>query len=388
MNIQQCGNQNRFAQLLIMHLSPHTSDYKLVTARALLFVGFNDGFDAVINNFPHHSAQYQYAMETSGFRAFLWLKERVEKLETYHLPYAVFCDLEWLMRDGYRLAQQMAAHPDLCSVPLVVFTQKGKPANKSALASNGIDDCYTIPVDWSMLESRLAFLNQFKPKVLETSNRVKPEHFKFKLPLAKRVFDIIGASLGILGTIWIWLPIMLAIRIESRGAVVYKSKRVGAGYQVFEFLKFRSMYVGAEDQLQALQHLNVYQNQMPGSKPVFVKIASDPRVTRVGRFIRKYSIDELPQLINVLRGDMSLVGNRPLPLYEAEALTSDAWSARFLAPAGITGLWQISKRRYPNMTAEERIQLDIAYAQRKYSVLNDLKIAVKTFSTFVQKEDV
>jgi lipopolysaccharide/colanic/teichoic acid biosynthesis glycosyltransferase len=371
-----------------MHPDPHTSDYKLVTARALLFVGFDDGFDAVINNFPHHGTQYQYAMETSGFRAFLWLKERVEKLETYHLPYAVFCDLEWLMRDGYRLAQQMAAHPDLCSVPLVVFTQKGKPANKSALASNGIDDCYTIPVDWSMLENRLVFLNQFKPKVLETSNRVKPEHYKFKLPLAKRIFDLLGASLGIIGSIWIWLPVMLAIRIESKGPVVYRSKRVGAGYQVFEFLKFRSMYVGAEEQLHEMQHLNLYQNKMSGSKPVFMKIASDPRVTRVGRFIRKYSIDELPQFINVLRGDMSLVGNRPLPLYEAEALTSDAWSARFLAPAGITGLWQISKRRYPNMTAEERIQLDITYAQRKYSVWNDLKIAFKTLSTFVQKEDV
>ena len=164
--------------------------------------------------------------------------------------------------------------------------------------------------------------------------------------------------------------------------------RVGSGYQVFEFLKFRSMFVDAEQQLSKMQHLNQYKSADINSNPVFVKIANDPRITRVGRFIRKYSIDELPQLINVLRGEMSLVGNRPLPIYEAETLTRDEWSARFLAPAGITGLWQISKRGKPNMSVEERMNLDIAYSQARYSMLADLKIALKTFQVFIQKEDV
>jgi lipopolysaccharide/colanic/teichoic acid biosynthesis glycosyltransferase len=282
----------------------------------------------------------------------------------------------------------MAAHPDLSSVPLIAFTAKGKPANKTALASNGVDDCYTVPVDWRMLESRLEFLNQYKPQVLEASNRVKPENFGFRIPLGKRIFDLVGATLGIVLSAWIWAPVMLAIWLESKGPVVYKSKRVGSGYQVFEFLKFRSMHVGAEERLNEMQHLNQYQNESAVGKPIFIKIAGDPRITRVGRFIRKYSIDELPQLINVLRGDMSLVGNRPLPLYEAERLTRDEWSARFLAPAGITGLWQVSKRGHPDMTVEERIRLDIAYSQAKYSVWADLKIALKTVRVFIQKEDV
>jgi len=371
-----------------MHPNPNTSDYSLATARELLLVGFDKSIDSNICNFPYQSTSYRYAMENNAFLAFLWLGKRVDSLVTYHLPYAVFCNLDWLISDNYRLAQQMAAHPDLCSVPLIAFTQKGKPANKIALAANGVDDCYTIPVDWKMLESRLEFLNQFKSRVLEASNGVKPENFGFKIPLGKRIFDLIGASLGILFTSWIWLPVMLAIRLESKGPVVYKSKRVGSGYQVFEFFKFRSMYLGAAEQLMHIQHLNQYPNGAKSGKPIFVKIASDPRITGVGRFIRKYSIDELPQLINVLRGEMSLVGNRPLPIYEAETLTRDEWSARFLAPAGITGLWQISKRGQPDMTAEERIGLDIAYSQTKYSVWNDLQIAVKTLRAFVQKEEV
>ena len=120
----------------------------------------------------------------------------------------------------------------------------------------------------------------------------------------------------------------------------------------------------------------------------FFKMENDPRVTRVGRIIRKYSIDELPQLFNVLKGDMSIVGNRPLPLYEAELLTSDAYIDRFMAPSGLTGLWQVEKRGGAGkMSAEERKQLDIKYAQ-EFCFRLDMKILLKTFTAFVQKENV
>ena len=120
----------------------------------------------------------------------------------------------------------------------------------------------------------------------------------------------------------------------------------------------------------------------------FVKLENDPRITKIGRFIRKYSIDELPQLINILKGDMSIVGNRPLPLYEAELLTSDEHIDRFMGPAGLTGLWQVEKRgEAGKLSAEERKQLDIQYA-KNFSFGLDIKIILKTVTAFVQKENV
>ena len=123
-------------------------------------------------------------------------------------------------------------------------------------------------------------------------------------------------------------------------------------------------------------------------KNSFVKLENDPRITKVGHFIRKYSIDELPQLFNILKGDMSIVGNRPLPLYEAELLTKDDYIDRFMAPAGLTGLWQVEKRGDAGkLSAEERKQLDIKYAQN-YSFWMDIKIILKTITAFIQKENV
>lgn len=371
-----------------MYRDAHTYDYS-VDSKDLLFVGFGHDFDSNIRSFPYQSESYKYKIENNAFKAFRWLEDRVAQLDTYQLPYAIFCHLEWLISDDFRFTRQIAANQDLRFVPIIAFTEKGTVEYNHSLAECNVDDCYTVPVDWEKLEGRLVFLNQFKPRVLESTNQVKQETFHLGIPREKRVFDIIGASLGILFSIWIWLPVMIAIRLESKGPVVYKSKRVGFGYQVFEFLKFRSMFADSDQKLNSYKHLNQYGENESGES-IFVKIQQDPRITRVGRFIRKYSIDELPQLLNVLRGDMSLVGNRPLPLYEAEMLTKDQWIARFLAPAGITGVWQVSKRGNADMSTEERIMMDVEFAksQENYSVLDDIQITLQTFGAFVQKEDV
>lgn len=247
---------------------------------------------------------------------------------------------------------------------------------------------------------------------------------RFKLPLWKRVFDIAFSSIALLCLSPLLLLTALVIRLESRGPIVYKSKRVGSNYDIFDFLKFRSMYMDADKRLKEFQALNQYREERPETqsntkntsatnsttllvaddfiateqeilqnrrkqqKNAFVKFENDPRITRVGRFIRKYSIDELPQLINILKGDMSIVGNRPLPLYEAELLTTDEYVERFMAPAGLTGLWQVEKRGDQGaLSAEERKQLDIKYA-RNFSFGTDLNIICRTFTAFVQKENV
>ena len=138
-------------------------------------------------------------------------------------------------------------------------------------------------------------------------------------------------------------------------------------------------------QRELLENRNQYDNGEGGAR--FFKIVGDPRVTRFGNLLRNTSLDELPQLINVLKGDMSIVGNRPLPLYEAATLTTNEWAERFMAPAGITGLWQIKKRGRADMSAQERIHLDISYARRS-NLVYDLWILANTPGALIQKTDV
>lgn len=134
------------------------------------------------------------------------------------------------------------------------------------------------------------------------------------------------------------------------------------------------------------------QSKKEVTESAFIKFSNDPRITKVGHIIRKLSIDELPQLINVLKGDMSIVGNRPLPLYEAELLTTDEWTTRFNGPAGITGLWQVEARgRSSKMSTQERKELDNKYvemANSKYAFWLDMWIIIRTFKAVFQKENV
>jgi lipopolysaccharide/colanic/teichoic acid biosynthesis glycosyltransferase len=201
----------------------------------------------------------------------------------------------------------------------------------------------------------------------------------------KRSFDILVSSLALLLLSPFFLLIAIAIKLESGGPVFYVAKRAGRGYRIFNFYKFRTMEVNADKKVEQLTHLNQY-NAQAAQGPVFFKVSNDPRITKVGAFLRNTSLDEFPQLINVLLGDMSLVGNRPLPLYEAQTLTTDNWAARFMAPAGMTGLWQIKKRGQKDMSVEERISLDIVYAH-KNNFMYDLWIMANTPTALMQKSN-
>lgn len=295
----------------------------------------------------------------------------------------------------------------------------------------GINNTIKFEMTHEALTDLSTFLKRRKEQKIKDL-QLKAQNIKaFRLPLWKRIFDILFSGMAILCLSPLLIFTALAIRLESKGAVIYKSKRVGSNYQIFDFLKFRSMYTDADKHLKDFNALNQYQQEEEEEPDIwgenidtdmneegdeeeillvsddfviseedyihkkskeksnaFVKLENDPRITKIGRFIRKYSIDELPQLFNILKGDMSIVGNRPLPLYEAELLTSDEHIDRFIGPAGLTGLWQVEKRgEAGKLSSEERKQLDITYA-KTFSFWLDIKIILKTVTAFIQKENV
>lgn len=201
------------------------------------------------------------------------------------------------------------------------------------------------------------------------------------IPFWKRMIDILVSITLLVFLSPVFLLIMLLLKLESGGSVFYISKRAGRGYKIFNFYKFRTMENDAENKINEFMYLNQYRVQ---EGPLFLKFKNDPRITKIGAFLRKTSLDELPQLLNVLKGDMSIVGNRPLPLYEAETLTSVSWADRFVAPAGITGLWQVTRKGKFDMSAEDRIQLDINYAQN-HCLKSDLRILLNTPLSVIQQ---
>jgi exopolysaccharide biosynthesis polyprenyl glycosylphosphotransferase len=183
----------------------------------------------------------------------------------------------------------------------------------------------------------------------------------------KSIFDRVVGCLLLFAVSPILLVTAILVKLTSRGPVLFRQTRVGRGGEQFEMLKFRTMVVDAEERKADLHALN------EGNKVLF-KLRDDPRVTRIGRYLRRFSIDELPQLVNVLRGDMSLVGPRPpLPAEVAQYAIDDA--RRMLVKPGLTGLWQVSGRS--DLTWEESMRLDLRYADN-WSIALDLLILWKT----------
>ncbi|WP_413667649.1 sugar transferase [Mucilaginibacter sp. Mucisp86] len=287
-----------------------------------------------------------------------------------------------------KLVEEVKSSFLLNGLIIVLLSSRNDKALKQQAIKLKVHDFYGEPFSISDLRERLNFLVRFKlikPKLLELSKVVDTA---YKMPAGKRLIDLVisGGMMLVLSPVMLLVAIL--IKLDSKGPVFYKSKRVGTGYKVFDFYKFRSMRTDADQLLAKLSaENNQYAAEGGDNKVAFVKIKNDPRITKLGNFLRNSSLDELPQLFNILRGDMSVVGNRPLPLYEAEMLTSNEWSMRFLGPAGLTGLWQISKRGKEDMSERERKKLDNFYAQ-KYSIWLDLKIIVGTVPALFQKEKV
>jgi lipopolysaccharide/colanic/teichoic acid biosynthesis glycosyltransferase len=330
-----------------------------------------------------HVREHNYLHETTFF-TYVSVEEAIYSIRNSEVVDAILLHSQAVVSDIKPLisiAREKA-------VPVIWYTSKFEAdAKKKALHHNADDYHFgaITPVFLKRIEA-LKKLKTYKntrgDKPYETFTEDAPRFHQWAL---KRAMDI-AVSLTLLMLLAPFLILIaIAIKLESKGPVFYISKRAGSGYRIFNFYKFRSMRTGAENELKHLAHINQY--AATEENGVFFKIKNDPRVTPFGSFLRKTSLDEIPQLMNVLLGDMSLVGNRPLPLYEAAQLTNNKIAWRFLAPAGITGLWQITKRGKDNMSAEERIALDMEYAMNR-SFMLDLKILVSTLPALLQKENV
>lgn len=184
----------------------------------------------------------------------------------------------------------------------------------------------------------------------------------------KRIFDIVVVLVAMPVVLPILALTALAVKLDSPGAALFVQKRVGLRKHLFPMFKFRSMHVDAEKRLQEIEHLN------EADGPIF-KIKNDPRITRVGKFIRKTSLDELPQLFNVLRGEMSLVGPRPMSIRDVELFDRGIQRKRFSVKPGLTCIWQISGRS--NLTFDQWLELDLKYIDN-WSLFLDFTILIKT----------
>jgi lipopolysaccharide/colanic/teichoic acid biosynthesis glycosyltransferase len=319
------------------------------------------------------------------------LKRSIEQ-EKNTLPEVIFCESSFDFSAVKGFVQFLNSNSSFASIPFIMDSTNLCDMEMGLYKKHMLaDDIMQIEgAEQGSLLSKVRFLNKVKTKTAEMKSSLKDDE-SMVVPQAnihsilKRSFDILVSLTALLLLSPLFLLVALAIRIESKGPIFYISKRAGRGYKIFNFYKFRTMFAGAELRIQELSHLNQYLGvTLPQQGPSFFKINNDPRATKVGSFLRNSSLDELPQLLNVLLGDMSLVGNRPLPLYEAATLTTDQCAQRFLAPAGMTGLWQIKKRGREDMSVQERINLDIDYAN-KYNFMYDLWIMANTPSALIQK---
>lgn len=204
---------------------------------------------------------------------------------------------------------------------------------------------------------------------METVERVTVTYKKKPVySFFKRIIDITGAFLGIVLLSWLFILLAILVKCTSKGPVFYVSQRVGKNGKLFKFYKFRSMRIGAEAELEELLKYNE-------TNGITFKMKDDPRITKFGKFLRKSSLDELPQLFNILNGTMSIVGPRPATPREVE-LYNDYQKQRLMVKQGLTCIWQCSGRS--NTTFDEQVNMDLTYINKR-GFWFDIWLVIKTF---------
>jgi lipopolysaccharide/colanic/teichoic acid biosynthesis glycosyltransferase len=393
---------------------------------SILYIGDSADVISALSEHPQIALSHEREFEAA-----------VNRLKSGNPPDVILCDLNFANGNGFEmhtfLRNDRTYQWDFKNIPFILLYQKFEEDVFKKAFTTRMDDFFVLPLpNIESLLSRISYLMDYRKMGVQLP--------VYRMPFIKRLFDIVVASTALLLLSPILLIVLIAIRLESKGKVYYISKRMGQGLEPFDFYKLRSMRTGADKELSNLaKDNNQYKaavktadidftkpcpecakrtdgkpcspirfigsheicdhwyaeqkSQADKSKSTFVKISKDPRVTRVGKIIRNTSIDELPQLINVIKGDMSIVGNRPLPVYEGNKLTSGEMAKRMLAPAGITGLWQVKLRgQGGDMSEAERKHLDNDYYEKivgnNYSFFYDLGLVLLTVRALFQKDSV
>ena len=368
---------------VVHHNGEQSVSYSGTSERAFLYIG--KSANKTIKCLSFFDNNYNAASLSLAKEHLLFLKSA-----GHNLPDVIIIDVAFDKDRLLKFSDFLNSHAWTSIIPVIynetALHKKYLPELKSI---NFVDDVVNIGDYCNELYKKALFLQKVKSHSVQKTT-VSISHTSSselrKINYGKRIFDILIAGSLLVMLSPLFLFIIVAIKLESKGPAIYRSKRAGRGFKVFNFFKFRTMIADAENKVAELSALNLYGSN-DASASTFFKIKDDPRVTKVGAFLRNTSLDELPQLFNVLKGEMSIVGNRPLPLYEASSLTTNEGAERFMAPAGITGLWQVTKRGREDMSAEERLGLDIDYA-RNHSFASDLRILLSTPTALFQKTNV
>lgn len=376
-----------------------------LTKLKILHIGVDPEF---ISPVTFEGSKVEISTTDNPFSASQWIVEN-------GLPDGVICESKLIGDNGFDFFDFWIDQFDTeKNIPFFILDDEKNQDTIEKVQEKGINEIFTKPIQSETIISRILILKKNNPKLKEVEISKSISFTHYETPFFKRTFDIIFSLIGLILLSPLLLIFIIAIRIESKGKALYRSKRVGSGYKVFGIYKLRSMYTNADKRLQELSHLNQYLKEAHPSSSVKHSVhqskdnekkeegttiidseaatINDPRHTKIGHILWKFGIDRWPQLINVLMGDMSVVGNRPLPMYEAELLTTRDLKKRLYAPAGMTGLWKIeAHRKYKAMSSEARKDLDNKYAEiakNKYSFWRDIWIILRTIPAMFQKKNV
>ncbi|MGL6266863.1 MAG: sugar transferase, partial [Chitinophagaceae bacterium] len=236
----------------------------------------------------------------------------------------------------------------LANVPVILNIRNLSPEEISFVRKKKMaDELVDFKVEMSCIQEKIEFLSRLSLSIADNQSAIKVESKPSAVYpdtfFLKRTRDIILSLILMIALAPLFLLIALAIKLESRGPVFYNSYRAGRGFKIFKLYHFRTMKVGADRMINSFAKLNKFNNF--GHAPVFLAPENDPRITKVGRFLSKSGLNMLPCLINVLNGNLSLIGKDPLHLYEASSFTNNGSAGRFVIHSGLSGMWKFSFKR-------------------------------------------